>query len=170
VAAPSRWRALARTIIDAVLAGLPADASEAARRLAVSRAYPWGERSNHPYKAWLAEVRAVLGPDVHTRHNPRPVAYELTPAHWTTPFYVTVRCDWCRAKDGNCRGCLMCAGLTDPLTDLLANPEFVAFLRACRATPADPTPRLALADWLDERNHHLLADVFRASTESGVPA
>lgn len=27
---------------------------------ALTQAYPWGERSRHPYKAWLGEVRRQL--------------------------------------------------------------------------------------------------------------
>lgn len=30
-------------------------------RKALTEAYPWGERENTPYKAWLAEVRRQLG-------------------------------------------------------------------------------------------------------------
>ncbi|PHN80626.1 hypothetical protein AO272_09190 [Pseudomonas syringae pv. cerasicola] len=30
-------------------------------RKALADAYPWGERENAPYKAWLAEIRRQLG-------------------------------------------------------------------------------------------------------------
>lgn len=32
-----------------------------ALRKALTEAYPWGERENTPYKAWLSEVRRQLG-------------------------------------------------------------------------------------------------------------
>ena len=39
-----------------------------ALRKALADAYPWGERANTPYKAWLAEVRRQLG---HPLNTPR---------------------------------------------------------------------------------------------------
>ncbi|KPX31928.1 Uncharacterized protein ALO77_00008 [Pseudomonas coronafaciens pv. garcae] len=32
-----------------------------ALRKELAEAYPWGERENTPYKAWLAEIRRQLG-------------------------------------------------------------------------------------------------------------
>lgn len=37
-------------------------------RKALADAYPWGERGNTPYKAWLAEVRRQLG---HPLNKPK---------------------------------------------------------------------------------------------------
>jgi hypothetical protein len=40
----------------------------AALRKALANAYPFGERANAPYKAWLAEVRRQLG---HPLNSPK---------------------------------------------------------------------------------------------------
>lgn len=50
-----------------------------------------------------------------------------------------------------------------------APPELVALLNACRATPADDTPRLVLADWLDEHGEHDRAELIRVQCESASP-
>ena len=68
----SRWRAHSRRVIaQTVAAWLAAEGrhslfslprADASRLLeAVLAAYPFGERSNHPYKIWLSEVRCLKG-------------------------------------------------------------------------------------------------------------
>lgn len=37
-----------------------------ALRKALAEAYPFGKRVNHPYKAWLSEVRRQLGHPLNT--------------------------------------------------------------------------------------------------------
>nr|QNI17910.1 hypothetical protein [Pseudomonas aeruginosa] len=39
-----------------------------ALRKALAEAYPWGNRANRPYKAWLSEVKRQLG---HPLNAPR---------------------------------------------------------------------------------------------------
>lgn len=56
----STWRAYATPIIRQVIAdnkGLP---EKELRRL-ISKAYPFGQRSMHPYKIWCDEVNRQLG-------------------------------------------------------------------------------------------------------------
>jgi hypothetical protein len=56
----SHWRTYAAPIIAAVLKET-AGQDERAIRKALTAAYPFGERAMHPYKMWLAEVRAQRG-------------------------------------------------------------------------------------------------------------
>lgn len=44
--------------------------------------------------------------------------------------------------------------------------EYEALLTAIRTNPREDTPRLALADWLDERGHHERAEFIRVQVES----
>lgn len=57
----SFWRSRARTVIVAVLAELPPDTEVNAKRIALSRAYPFGERKNNKYRVWLDEIQVQLG-------------------------------------------------------------------------------------------------------------
>jgi len=57
----SDWRSAAKAAILEAVAALPADATDAEQRKAISAAYPFGVRENHPYKVWLAEVRRYFG-------------------------------------------------------------------------------------------------------------
>lgn len=56
----SQWREDASRIIARVLKET-AGQEENAIRKALRDAYPWGERSNHPYKMWCSEVRRQRG-------------------------------------------------------------------------------------------------------------
>jgi uncharacterized protein (TIGR02996 family) len=158
MATASEWRTRARRVIDRVLAGLPADADEKTKRAAVREAYPFGPREHHPYKCWLAEVKAALGvsPAVRTYR----VRWLVLPA---PTFYVRVDCGWCDTQVGP--GCLACGERRRVLAGLEDNADLLALVHAARETPADPVPRLALADWLDEHDHGELADLFRGTTE-----
>ena len=49
------------------------------------------------------------------------------------------------------------------------SPELVALLAACRAAPADDTPRLVLADWLDEHDDPDRAAFVRTQCELARP-
>lgn len=72
MSAPRRtWRQRAAEVIARVHASLPPDATTGQRREALRDAYPFGERSMHPYKVWLDETKrylalhgddAILGP------------------------------------------------------------------------------------------------------------
>lgn len=54
------WLETARNIIAELDRSLPADLSLKERRKAVREAYPWGERSMWPYKAWCKAQREYL--------------------------------------------------------------------------------------------------------------
>jgi uncharacterized protein (TIGR02996 family) len=49
-------------------------------------------------------------------------------------------------------------------------PELRALLKACRANPLDDTPRLVLADWLDEHDDHDRALFIRIQCELARPS
>lgn len=57
---PGRWRKRSRAVICDVIAANP-DADTAALLTLVDAAYPFGEREHHPYKAWLAERKLLIG-------------------------------------------------------------------------------------------------------------
>lgn len=54
------WTERAWHAIDKVHAGLPQDATFAEREKALRKAYPFGHRTNWPYKAWCKAQRAYL--------------------------------------------------------------------------------------------------------------
>lgn len=56
----SRWRAIAQDVIREVIAKVGRE-DEKALRKAIRDAYPFGARSNHPYKIWCDEVRRQIG-------------------------------------------------------------------------------------------------------------
>lgn len=55
------WSAEARAAIAAVHLSLPENVTLAERQKAVDAAYPFGERTMWPYKAWLNVRRIYLG-------------------------------------------------------------------------------------------------------------
>lgn len=61
------WRSEAALIIGDVIRRVGRQDMTALRK-ALAEAYPWGERENHPYKVWLAEIRHQLG---HPLYRPR---------------------------------------------------------------------------------------------------
>ena len=56
----STWRDNARPIIEDVInrVGL---CDKKALKKALRKAYPYGERANHPYKIWLDEIKVQTG-------------------------------------------------------------------------------------------------------------
>ena len=50
-----------------------------------------------------------------------------------------------------------------------ADAEMLSLLNACRAAPADDTPRLVLADWLEEHGESDRASFIRAQVELSHP-
>lgn len=54
------WADRAAPIVGEVIRRVGRSDQQALRK-ALAEAYPWGERTNTPYKAWLAEVRRQLG-------------------------------------------------------------------------------------------------------------
>lgn len=166
----SRWRDHSRRIILATLATLPPDATDAERRKAVSASYPFGERAMHPYKAWLKEVRSILGPKdkpnmvIATEKRVSP-QLRMTPKNVKPPFYIYIACKWCELK-----GCLICGNKRKELDGIIASTTFYALLTTCRQNVDDDVPRGVIADWLDECGTEMtaeLAGMFRATTRYG---
>jgi hypothetical protein len=157
--AESRWRREARNVIRRVLAELPADASEADKRKAVSAAYPFGQRAHHPYKMFLAEVRAHLG-----RRMSRKVAIDMVGARLVvkrlpateSDYAVRVDCDWCGTRAG---GCLGCRNVWDQMDEFAVWDEWATWQRAMSE---DATAAGACSDWLEENGWGDLAAQLRA--------
>lgn len=71
------WYETACKIITELDKSLPSDLSLKERRKAVREAYPWGERTMWPYKAWCKAQREYLARFVTPEEKLRGVA--LTP-------------------------------------------------------------------------------------------
>ena len=54
------WRDKARPIITKIIAD-NLGASERYLRRLFAASYPWGEKTNHPYKVWCDEINVQLG-------------------------------------------------------------------------------------------------------------
>lgn len=156
----SRWRRHARAVIRRVLEELPADASEAVKRKAVSAAYPFGERAHHPYKMFLAEVKAQLGTQKKVVPSEPPQA-RLVLGVGNGVWTVYVDCGWCRQSFSSCLGCRTRRQQADDFRDW---PEWQAWQRAMTddATAAGPC-----SDWLEENGWGDLAAQLRRLTTEG---
>lgn len=53
------WRKIARPIIAKVLSDNKGKSEKEIRR-ALRDAYPWGQRSMHPYKVWCDEIKIQM--------------------------------------------------------------------------------------------------------------
>ena len=62
------WAVAAAPIVAEVIRTVGRSDRKALRK-ALTDAYPWGERENTPYKAWLSEIRRQLG---HPLNAPKP--------------------------------------------------------------------------------------------------
>ena len=81
------WKEAAHRCIAKVIAANPGKDEQELRKL-ISAAYPWGERCNHPYKAWLSAVRETFAqPKTHGIDIPK--AYNPTD-YTDTPLFVEV--------------------------------------------------------------------------------
>lgn len=157
---PSTWRRHARAVIGRVLAGLPAGATDTERRKAVQAAYPFGERQNHPYRCWLAEVKLAL--DGRSADRDTSIRFVASPQLW-----LDVQCGWCRYHPQLTK-CVMCARHHDEIAAVVGAPQFRVFREAIRAEPGEPLHRLALADWLEENGHDALAVAVRPREQARV--
>ncbi|OOW07052.1 hypothetical protein MF6394_02010 [Pseudomonas sp. MF6394] len=54
------WADAAAPVVAQVIRNVGRSDMKALRK-ALIEAYPWGERANTPYKAWLGEIRRQLG-------------------------------------------------------------------------------------------------------------
>lgn len=73
----SPWRLHARNVIQAAIKNCSSSDPKAIRK-AISEAYPYGQRLNHPYQIWCSEVKSALEELAH-------------------------KCKWCKDT-----GCLIC--------------------------------------------------------------
>lgn len=69
------WRERARPIIQQVLRETEGQPEKVIRKALVD-AYPFGERSMHPYKAWCSEVRRQRGLEKPKRTAKEPAVDE----------------------------------------------------------------------------------------------
>lgn len=67
------WYAKSQEVIQAVLRGLPPDATDAAKLRAINDAYPFGTRQRRPYKEWLRARKAAI----HSGMKTKPAATKL---------------------------------------------------------------------------------------------
>lgn len=68
------WSEISRATIEKVAATIPEDTPLKERKAIISAAYPFGERSHWPYKAWCKARRAYLA-----RYEPQGPAGPLFP-------------------------------------------------------------------------------------------
>ncbi len=71
----SRWRSLAAPIVAAVLEETKGQTEKEIRK-ALREAYPFGDRVNWPYKAWLKEVHIQRG-TCRRKPGQKPCPYQL---------------------------------------------------------------------------------------------
>ena len=137
----SRWRREARRMIEKTLKGLPVGASNADQRHALRQAYPFGERANHPYRMWLAEVRLAIG----TRAQPRTDSVRVDPNGEHGPAVVCSHCHGC--------DCLLCYGYRRTMERLKATTDWTAWrwwLYQAETEAVDLVFWMAFSDWLEE--------------------
>lgn len=158
-ATQSRWRLAANAALQQAMTTMPKTDNIRLIRKHLSAAYPFGPREGHPYKIWLSEIKKFL-PTL--RKEPEQTRYQLRTIPGGKPWIV-VRCDWCNNQEnGITRGCIVCREHVDTLAELLSpGSDALAFLRTIRADPEDRTARGVFADWLDDRGHWELAELFR---------
>jgi len=156
----SLWRAAARERIAAILAELPATATDKDRRRALREASP-GKSPAHGYRMWLKEVRLAIGdrrkPKMSEAPSVRFILFNKGP-NLRTPW-LDVRCSWCCDQTryvnwfGNGLGgvqyrvpCLMCASAIEAVARITARPEWLALQQA--AADGDEVATLACRDFL----------------------
>lgn len=158
MAAESPWRTRSREVIQATLAALPAEATLAEKRRALRDAYPFGPKTNHPYRMWCEEVRHTLlaatsPPKIQHIH------ILLGPDG--------VLCDWC--EDEGCEGCLACAKRRTAQYSMPGLGELRALLAASLDTGrGESLARNALADWYEEHGLEVEAKWVRESWDTVV--
>ena len=59
IADGASWRSIAKATISSVIAENPGPGGSELKKL-LQKAYPFGERRNHPYKIWCDEVKKTL--------------------------------------------------------------------------------------------------------------
>lgn len=140
------WSDRCRPLIASVLDALPVGATRRECERALSEAYPFGPRENHPYRTWLKESKAAL--DRRFAGRPEPgvprVAYTLTP--YARQMWLGVSCGWC--SETALTSCFVCDRRRRAVEEMVKDPELLALLRAGRT---DPVACEAARDRVEER-------------------
>lgn len=149
------WTDRARPVIERVLAEVPAGASEAEVKKALSAAYPFGQRINYPYQAWLKACQKAVAKRFAGRvgqQAPPQVCLVMTTtsAHVTGTWpWLNVLCDWC--KDTGLPSCMMCGEKHRLFQQAVQHPEFQKLRRNAICANSDTNLAVAmLLDWCEE--------------------
>lgn len=135
------WRQRAREVILRVLGTLPVDLPYKEKRQAVSAAYPFGMRTNHPYKIWCSEVNRLL-PKPRKKLEALRSRFVLREQSRT----LEVVCDWCGRHK---KKCMWCADLWNRLREILLDPTWQGL--SAKAGNGDAVAWAVLCDWLTDR-------------------
>lgn len=162
-ATTSRWRDIARRILDELMPRLRACQDRKAARAMMNRAYPFGQRKMLPYRMWCLEVRLALD----LLFPPEKPALNSVSFVINGNWFLNVRCTWCnrlvRGAQVHLRfDCLMCARKCAEAWALVDSAEWKVWKAAMIE---DRRAALVFADWLDDRGQGELAAVFRAEVE-----
>ncbi len=165
----SRWREHSVVVIERTLAALPADATTAEKRKAVSAAYPFGMRKYHPYKTWCAAVRQMLGKAPTKTMALESPEYEVS-VTWN--IMIRVRCPFCdgsrcEIETAEFANGFCCAEFTDALRGWWNHQEFKGlFVTANSRFAEEPITVGSIGDWLMDHGECLgLADAFHEAWE-----
>lgn len=162
----SPWRRQAQRVIARVLEGLPAGYSMKEARAALRAAYPFGERSMHPYRIWCDEVRKALRPVKAGREAAPTVGLALLPfrpGEADGSPRLKVDCGWCEGRVPG--GCMICLPWRQELAAVTSLGEWPGWRVAL--ADGDPETALVLADRLGELGLDLTAAFFRGLNQEG---
>lgn len=144
----SRWTAESRRVINATLDAMPAAASERECLAALTAAYPFELRENHPYACWCKEVKAALNRRFAAKKHAK---QDMTPQYLITRrggrMWLAVACPSCRLLN-LLNGCLQCRLMHDALPEHVADAQFQAL---ARAAVTDDVALYALLDFCEEQ-------------------
>jgi hypothetical protein len=158
------WTDRCRPVIERVLSELPVGATEAQVKKALSDAYPFGQRINYPYTAWLKACKKAIekrfaGRVRQAAGQPSPppkVTLTLNLDPLCGPGFVKpwlyARCPWC--EQTKLPNCLMCARMFHQVEKVVASKTFLALRSAVfpgsYVDPPDEVALAALLDWCEE--------------------
>ncbi len=144
------WRRRSRLAIERALRDAPPEAlaTEAQLRKYLRDFYPFVERENYVYKAWLAELKRQMtsrfGAAARKAEAPPVVAYSKKLLDEGAKVWLTVQCGWCNGRTPG--GCMMCFKLHQRVAEVVEDPTFTQ-LCVCGG---DPAASAVLGDWLEE--------------------
>lgn len=142
----SQWRRRSREVIHEVLSQLSPGATDRERRIAIRKAYPFGERRNRPYRIWLSEVRKIVGTNSKGAAESIPeVRIELDTS--SGDLEVKVACGWCNGS--NCLACLQSRKRVERQYCMTDWKKWLEWLELIK--DGDFVTKLAFADWVEEQ-------------------